>query len=139
MPTAILTMRKLKEILRLKYGCALWHRQIARSLSISPGTVSDLGEHVLVKVVFGVSIFHGNGVDHVDYFIQQGRIWDDEHRVLHEFCVRTTRPTVERFDKSEDFILENIKLSFRFVVFETRPAKMFLIFFEDGIDYFLTQ
>ena len=40
MPTATLTMRKLKEILRLKYGCALGHRQIARSLSISPGTVS---------------------------------------------------------------------------------------------------
>jgi len=33
-------MRKLKEILRLKYGCSLGHRQIARSLSISPSVVS---------------------------------------------------------------------------------------------------
>jgi transposase len=40
MPTAPLTMRKLKEILRLKYGAQLTHRQIANSLSISPSSVS---------------------------------------------------------------------------------------------------
>ena len=33
-------MRKLKEILRLKYELNLPHRQIAKSLAISPGTVS---------------------------------------------------------------------------------------------------
>jgi DNA-binding transcriptional regulator LsrR (DeoR family) len=33
-------MRKLKEILRLKYGAKLSHRQIAASLSISPSSVS---------------------------------------------------------------------------------------------------
>jgi len=33
-------MRKLKEILRLKYGAKLTHRQIAKSLSISPSSVS---------------------------------------------------------------------------------------------------
>lgn len=41
MPTAPISMRKLKEILRLKYGCELTHRQIAKSLSISPGSVSN--------------------------------------------------------------------------------------------------
>ncbi len=40
MPTAPISMRKLKEIIRLKYGCELTHRQIAKSLSISPGSVS---------------------------------------------------------------------------------------------------
>lgn len=40
MPTAPISMRKLKEILRLKYGAKLTHRQIAASLSISPSSVS---------------------------------------------------------------------------------------------------
>ena len=40
MPTAPISMRKLKEILRLKYGANLTHRQIAKSLSISPSSVS---------------------------------------------------------------------------------------------------
>lgn len=41
MPTAPISMRKLKEILRLKYGCSLSHRKIAKSLSISAGSVSN--------------------------------------------------------------------------------------------------
>lgn len=40
MPAAPISMRKLKEILRLKYGCALSHRQIGKSLSISASVVS---------------------------------------------------------------------------------------------------
>ncbi|AVL16943.1 Transposase for insertion sequences IS1326/IS1353 [Enterobacter hormaechei] len=40
MPTAPISMRKLKEILRLKYGAGLSHRQIGRSLAISPSVVS---------------------------------------------------------------------------------------------------
>ena len=40
MPTAPISMRKLKEILRLKYGAKLSHRQIAASLTISPSSVS---------------------------------------------------------------------------------------------------
>ena len=40
MPTAPISMRKLKEILRLKYGAHLTHHQIAKSLSISPSSVS---------------------------------------------------------------------------------------------------
>lgn len=35
-----ISMRKLKEILRLKYRCQLSHRQIAKSLSVSPSVVS---------------------------------------------------------------------------------------------------
>jgi hypothetical protein len=35
MPMAPISMRKLKEILRLKHGCLLSHRKIAKSLSIS--------------------------------------------------------------------------------------------------------
>lgn len=34
-------MRKLKEILRLKYACGMSHRQIASSLAVSPSTVSN--------------------------------------------------------------------------------------------------
>jgi len=41
MPTEHISMRKLKEILRLKYHAKLKHRKIARSLSISPSTVSN--------------------------------------------------------------------------------------------------
>lgn len=40
MATVHISMRKLKEILRLKYGCLLSHRQIAKSLSISASVVS---------------------------------------------------------------------------------------------------
>lgn len=40
MPTVPISMRKLKEILRLKYGAGLSHRQIGRSLGISPSVVS---------------------------------------------------------------------------------------------------
>jgi len=40
MSTAPITMKKLKDILHLKYGQKLTHRQIAQSLSISPSAVS---------------------------------------------------------------------------------------------------
>lgn len=40
MPATPISMRKLKEILRLKYGCQLSHRQIGNSLSISASAVS---------------------------------------------------------------------------------------------------
>ena len=40
MPAEPITMRKLKEILRLKYQAKLSNRKIGASLSISPGTVS---------------------------------------------------------------------------------------------------
>ena len=40
MPAESISMRKLKEILRLKYQAKLSHRKIGTSLSISPGTVS---------------------------------------------------------------------------------------------------
>lgn len=37
---ARLTMKKLREVLRLKYDCQLKHRQIGRAANISPSTVS---------------------------------------------------------------------------------------------------
>jgi hypothetical protein len=40
MPAEPISMRKLKEILCLKYEAKLSHRKIGASLSISPGTVS---------------------------------------------------------------------------------------------------
>jgi transposase len=52
MPTAPISMRKLKEILRLKYGCLLSHNQIAKSLSISSGTVSNYAKRA---AQFGLS------------------------------------------------------------------------------------
>lgn len=41
MPTESISMRKLKEILRLKYQAKLSHRKIAKSLSISASTISN--------------------------------------------------------------------------------------------------
>jgi DNA-directed RNA polymerase specialized sigma24 family protein len=41
MPTERLTMRKVKEILRLRYGLGLSVRQIAHSCSMSHGSVSN--------------------------------------------------------------------------------------------------
>ncbi len=35
-----ISMRKLKEIMRLKFEAGLYHRQIAGSINISAGTIS---------------------------------------------------------------------------------------------------
>ena len=40
MPAERIAMHKIKELLRLKYDCALSHEQIARALSISKGVVA---------------------------------------------------------------------------------------------------
>jgi len=40
MPTPRMSMRKLKEVLRLKWVCGLTHRQISRAIGISVGAVS---------------------------------------------------------------------------------------------------
>ena len=40
MPTPRMSMRKLKEVLRLKWACGLTHRQISRAIGISVGAVS---------------------------------------------------------------------------------------------------
>ena len=39
-------MRKLKELMRLKFEACLTHRQIGRSLGLSPGTVSTYAKKV---------------------------------------------------------------------------------------------
>ena len=41
MPTKRLTMRKIREILRLKFDCKLTYRQIATSCGIGRSTASD--------------------------------------------------------------------------------------------------
>jgi transposase len=41
MPAERVSMRKIKEILRLKWSCRLSHRQIARSCGVGRGTVCD--------------------------------------------------------------------------------------------------
>ena len=41
MTTRPISMSKLHSILRLKYSAQLSHREIARSLNISPGTVAN--------------------------------------------------------------------------------------------------
>ncbi len=40
MPTPRMSMRKSKEVLRLKWACGLTHRQISRAIGISFGDVS---------------------------------------------------------------------------------------------------
>ena len=51
-------MRKLKEILRLKYGCKLSHRQIAKSLSVSTTIVS--------RYACQSAVIWFNGIGHFD-------------------------------------------------------------------------
>ncbi len=41
MPALRLPMRRLREILRLKYDCGLSHRAIARGCGVGAGTVSE--------------------------------------------------------------------------------------------------
>ncbi|SOY76763.1 conserved hypothetical protein [Cupriavidus taiwanensis] len=41
MPANRMTMRKIKEVLRLKWACGLSHRQIARATGVSVGAVSQ--------------------------------------------------------------------------------------------------
>lgn len=41
-------MKKLRELMRLKFGAKLSHRQIGQALSISPGTVSYYGQAALL-------------------------------------------------------------------------------------------
>ena len=52
MPTAPISMRKLKEILRLKYSSKLSHRKIGNSLSISPSSVSTYSARA---ALFGIT------------------------------------------------------------------------------------
>jgi len=40
MATERLTMRRIREILRQKWGVGRSHREVARSLAVSPGTVA---------------------------------------------------------------------------------------------------
>ncbi|CAB5283901.1 integrase catalytic region [Burkholderia multivorans] len=40
MPAHRMSMRKLKEVLRLKWACGLSHRQISRAIGISVGAIS---------------------------------------------------------------------------------------------------
>lgn len=51
MPTERLSMRKIKEILRLKYEANLKHRQIASSINISPSTVSKIVNDALAHQI----------------------------------------------------------------------------------------
>lgn len=70
MPTERVSMRKIKEILRLKFEAKLTNRQIGRSLNLSPGTVcrylqeaaakritwpleNDVDESSLDEIIFG--------------------------------------------------------------------------------------
>ena len=41
LPTKRLSMRRIKEVLRLRFEAGLGHRQIARSCSLGVGTVHD--------------------------------------------------------------------------------------------------
>ena len=55
-----LSMRKVKEVLRLKWLCGLSHRQIAESCSIGRTTVS---EYLRRAKVAGLSMPSGKGQD----------------------------------------------------------------------------
>ncbi|MDO8577667.1 MAG: hypothetical protein Q7R50_00605 [Dehalococcoidales bacterium] len=50
MPNRRLSMRKIKEVLRLKYDCGISEREISRSCQVSRSTVADeLGGQRLIS------------------------------------------------------------------------------------------
>ena len=66
MPTKRLTMRKIREILRLKHDCKLTYRQIAISCGIGRTTVSDylsrfeaVRDHRNTQVIFTSNLITG--------------------------------------------------------------------------------
>jgi hypothetical protein len=79
MPTAPISMRKLKEILRLKYGCKLSHRKIANSLSVSPSIVS---RYAIKSAELGITSW------------PLDEQWDD-HALQHAFF--KTKPRLKGF------------------------------------------
>jgi len=59
MPAERIAMHNIKELLRLKYDCALSHERIARALSISKGVVAKY--EPLAKVALREGFFAAGG------------------------------------------------------------------------------
>jgi predicted AAA+ superfamily ATPase len=60
MPTERLTMRKIKEILRLRHGLGFSVRQIARSCSMSHGGLSNYLQRAQVAhILFFMPVYPG--------------------------------------------------------------------------------
>ena len=58
MATKRTSMKKIREILRLKHDSKLTNRQIGKSLCISPGTVSNWGgEYLAFKTMKSYPVF----------------------------------------------------------------------------------
>ena len=90
--------------------------------SILPGR-GDLAEHVFVKIALGVAVVHGDLVDHVDNFGEQGRRGDGEASALHVPGVGGA-VTAEGAQPGEDVVAyHGIHLA-RIEVLEARPAEI---------------
>ncbi len=59
MPAERIAMHNIKELLRLKYDCALSHERIARALSISKGVVA---KYVKAAEASGVGVGRTGGL-----------------------------------------------------------------------------
>ena len=55
MPAERVTMRKIKDILRLKWACGLSNRQVAASCGVARSTVAGAGVDVSCTVSIGVA------------------------------------------------------------------------------------
>lgn len=80
MPAQRITMRRIREVLRLKHECALSHGQIAQALRISKGTVSNY-----------LALAEAAGITHVDASVLDdaaliGRLYPQRY-VRTEFAV----------------------------------------------------
>ena len=85
------------------------------------------------KIALGIPILHRNGIDHIDDFIQQRGIGDDEHRVLHELRVRITCSTIQGLDEGEHLVAKHLELPQRLKILEAGPAQVVLVLVENGI------
>jgi len=69
-----ITMRKLKELMRLKFEARLSHRQIGRSLGISPGTVSSYARRV-AEAGLGWPLPEGLGEEALEGRVFSAPVW----------------------------------------------------------------
>lgn len=63
MPANRMTMRKIKEVLRLKWACGLSHRQISKATGVSVGAVS---QYAAMAKAAGLDWSQADGLDEAE-------------------------------------------------------------------------
>ena len=105
-------------------------------LAVLPGG-GDFAEHVFVEVALGVSVVHGDGVDHVHHLGQQCRRGDGEARIFHVLGVggllAGAGVRAQVADEGEDLIAHGVEDGAGIAqLLEHGPAQVALRGREDG-------